>query len=166
MLSPVIINDRLGSTREWHIYIYIWLRDYVPWRMSGHSQRQKETDIRVTRATLKRRLCETDASIDERRGQFVLPPTIPRWHWGGREQVREARRTGCPASGWGLAFVAPTGIYLYICRGAVADTSSQPALPISKRNLGRLDIRENRSVYRTTATLGVFKRHHPDVTKS
>ena len=44
----------------------------------------------------------------------------------------------CPASGWGLAFVAPFrhGIY---AGGVAADPSSQPALPISKKDLGRLD---------------------------
>ena len=85
----------------------------------------------------------------------------------GRARARDRGSADRVSSlGLGLAFVAPTGIYLYICRGAVADTSSQPALPISKRNLGRLDIRENSSVYRTMATLGVFQRHHPDVTKS
>ena len=78
----MITNDRLGEhTRVAHIYKDIYMavglrpwrvahkyKDIFmsvglrPWGVSGHSQRLiKETDTRETRATLKRRLCETDA---------------------------------------------------------------------------------------------------------
>ena len=60
----MIIYDRLGEhTRVAHIYKDIYMAVGLrPWGVSGHSQRLiKETDTRETRATLKRRLCETDA---------------------------------------------------------------------------------------------------------
>ena len=52
-----------------------------------------------------------------------------------------------PGLRMGLAFVAPTGTHTHIyMSGVVADTSSQPALPISKRNLGRLDTLVSKNV--------------------
>ena len=157
MLSSVIIYDRLGvPSRVAHQSEALGLRPFG--LVSEHSQRQKVTDTLVTRAGFESvGWRKGRRQAHERRGQHFLPPTIPRWHWSGRERERGARRTGCPASGWGLAFVAPSrhGIY---AGGVAADPSSQPALPISKRNLGRLDIRENSSVYRTMATLGVSER--------
>ena len=45
----------------------------------------------------------------------------------------------------GLAFVAPFRLGIY-AGGVAADPSSQPALPISKRNLGRLDTLVSKNV--------------------
>ena len=110
----MIIYDRLGGAHESGASaggIGTMSLDLV----SEHSQRQKVTDTSVARAGLKRRLAQARRKSDERRGQHFLPPTIPLWHWGGREREIGARRTGCPASGWGWrSWLPPAYIYIYV----------------------------------------------------
>ena len=69
---------------------------------------------RVTRATLKRRLFETDASeVMAGAGNLFSHPPSP----GGTGLARARDRgsaDGVSSLGLGLAFVAPTGIYIYI----------------------------------------------------
>ena len=94
---------------------------------------------------------------------FSLPPS-PKNGWAG--ESCGWRRTRGPASGWGLAFEAPTWhIYAYICWGVAADVSSQPALPISKNNLGRLDTRLLRALHEIPLS-AFLNAHHSVLTKA
>ena len=98
------------------------------------------------------------------RATFSSLPPSPKTVWAGGELWGEADARSSLGLGVGVRGTHLAYIYIY-AGGVAADVSSQPALPISKNNLGRLDTRLLRALYEIPLS-AFLNAHHSGLTKA